>query len=374
MQTTQEFSGLLMPVFVAFGWAGEENALKYALAQLELFIQSLHAQLPLATKSELPFYGLSREAQNVYLAANQAPEQDVHIVFNARPMSLEVQLALTDKESLNKGLKQLNKDPVVAHHMLTQLDPNWTLRVQQMQVDEDTGEQTHYQDLYKDSVSNLSADQAKEIFDKAAYLNGESSWVTPIYLSSRVPSERIAAMGLAVLDVSNEMIASLMPTLRLLTGRRLQKARPGKAPKAATAGKAGKTAADAKAAPTGGDDPLSGLLTQPRVGENVEEFTYTTELKPLHIRRGFINLTAAHWPFFAISTRTETRGVTVVFGGRQDKSSSVWRLQPDDQARLMLGSQVHDWLEEHFEANDQIRITARKIDEDEIRVSLESVR
>jgi hypothetical protein len=363
-----------MPVFVAFGWAGEENAIKYALSQLELFVQMLHAHLPPTIRSELPYYGLSAEAQNVYLAANEEPERDAYIAFNARPMSLEVQFGVTDKEVLNKGLKQLAKDPVVAHHTITQLDPSWMLRVQQMQIDEDSGERTHYQDLYKDSVGNLTSGQAAEIFDKAAYLNNETAWVTPVYLSSRISSERIASMGPAVLELTAELIGTLMPTLRLLTGRRTRKVRPTKPAKATSTTGAVKVIGELK--PTLiGDDELAGIaITQPRVDENIEEFTYTTELMPLHIRRGFINLTSAHWPFFAISTRTETRNVTVVFGGRQDKSSSVWRLQPDDQARLMLGSQVHDWLEEHFEPNDQIRVTARKIDDDEIRVSLDAVK
>jgi hypothetical protein len=243
-----------------------------------------------------------------------------------------------------------------------------------MQVDEDSGERTHYQDLYKDSVGNLTAEQAAEIFNKAAYLNSESGWVTPIYLSSRVASERVAAMGSAVLELTSDLIATLMPTLRLLTGRRTRKARPAKSTKSASAIGAVRVIGEAKPVAAAEDDLIEVVGAQPRMDENVEEFTYTTELKPLHIRRGFINLTPAHWPFFAVSTRTETRGVTVVFGGRQDKSSSVWRLQPDDQARLMLGSQVHDWLEEHFEADDKIRVTARKIDEDEIRVSLDPVK
>lgn len=370
---TQEFSGLPMPVFAAFGWAGEENAIKYALSQLELFIQSLHLRLPQSIRGDLPYYGLSQEAQNVYLSSNQDAEKDAYIAFNARPMSMEVQFGVTDKEALNKGLKQIAKDPVVAHHTITQLDPSWMLRIQQMQVDEDTGERTHYQDLYKDSVGNLSSEQAAEIFNKAAYLNSEPTWVIPIYLSSRVDSERIASMGPAVLELTGELIATLMPTLRLLTGRRTRKAKPAKTTKATSSTNAVRVIGEPKPVLVG-DDEGGASLTQPRVDEDVEEFTYITDLKPLHIRRGFINLTPAHWPFFAVSTRTETRNVTVVFGGRQDKSSSVWRLQPDDQARLILGSQVHDWVEEHFEPNDQIRITARKIDDDEIRVSLDSVR
>ena len=109
------------------------------------------------------------------------------------------------------------------------------------------------------------------------------------------------------------------------------------------------------------------------ISDSVDTFTYLAELKPLHIRRGFVNLTAGHWPFFALNARAQTRDVTIVFGGRQDKHSSVWRLQPDDQARLVLGPQVHDWIEENFASSDQIQVTARKLDNNEIRITLEPV-
>ena len=48
-----------MPVFSAFGWAGEENALKFALSQLQLFIETLYARLPADAREELPAFGLS---------------------------------------------------------------------------------------------------------------------------------------------------------------------------------------------------------------------------------------------------------------------------------------------------------------------------
>ena len=48
-----------MPVFSAFGWAGEENALKYALSQLQLFIESLYLRLPADARDDLPAFGLS---------------------------------------------------------------------------------------------------------------------------------------------------------------------------------------------------------------------------------------------------------------------------------------------------------------------------
>ena len=70
MQASKEFTGLTMPVFSAFGWAGEENALKYALSQLQLFIESLYLRLPADARDDLPAFGLSAENQNVYLAVS----------------------------------------------------------------------------------------------------------------------------------------------------------------------------------------------------------------------------------------------------------------------------------------------------------------
>jgi hypothetical protein len=124
-------------------------------------------------------------------------------------------------------------------------------------------------------------------------------------------------------------------------------------------------------------DPLRQAATAhaPLALEDVEpdeEFTFETELKPLHIRRGFINLTPEHWPFFADSARATTRKITVLYGGKSDKESSIWRLQPHDQARLVLSSIVREWLENHFAPNDKIEIRAQKID-DEIQLSLASV-
>lgn len=352
-----------MPVFTAFGWAGEENALKYALSQLETFIQLLYARLPGPAREQFPYHGLSNESQNAYLASADKVEQEAFVFFNARPMSFEVQLGLVNKTTLSKGLAAINKDPVLAHHILTQLDPTWTLRVQQMQIDSDTGERAHHLDLFKDSVQNFSEETAREVFERAAYLNEEEKWVTPIYVSLRLPSERVAAMGTAVIGVCTEQITSLLPIAALLTGHKAKKPKPKPAGKPKNAKSSGEAVPDAA---TPKDPDLIGPSPQ-----LAESFTYLAELKPLHIRRGFVNLTPGHWPFFATTARAETRAVTVVFGGRQDRNCSVWRLTPDDQARLVLGPQVHDWLEENFSASDSIRVTARKIDDNEIRVTLE---
>ena len=360
MQASKEFNGLTMPVFSAFGWAGEENALKFALSQLQLFIEALYARLPADAREDLPVFGLSAENQNVYLASADPYDKEAFIAFNARPMSLEVQLGMVGQNLLSKGLAAINKAPIPAHHVLTQLDPSWTLRVQQMQIDPETGERAHHLDLFKDSVNNLSEEQAREIFGRAAYLTEEDKWVTPVYLSLRLPSERVAAMGLSVLDIAAELVAALLPTLRLFTGRKPRKARAAR-PKA----RAARPAEPTEETPAG-EPTITGSIKA-----MADSFNYVADLKPLHVRRGFINLTPAHWPFFASSSRSETRDVTVVFGGRQDRHSSVWRLQPDDQARIVLGPQVQEWLEETFATSEAIRVLARRLDNDEIRITLE---
>lgn len=363
MQASKEFNGLTMPVFSAFGWAGEENALKFALSQLQLFIETLYARLPADAREDLPTFGISVENQNVYLATADPYDKEAFIAFNARPMSLEVQLGMVGQNLLSKGLAAVNKDPVAAHHVLTQLDPSWTLRVQQMQIDSETGERAHHLDLFKDSVNNFTEEQATEIFGRAAYLTEEDKWVTPVYLSLRLSSERVAAMGLTILDIATELVVALLPTLRLFTGRKPKKARAARAPKAR---------APRPAEPTD-ETPVGEPTITGSIKAMADSFTYIADLKPLHVRRGFINLTPAHWPFFASSSRSETRDVTVVFGGRQDRHSSVWRLQPDDQARIVLGPQVHEWLEETFATSEAIRVLARRLDNDEIRITLEPV-
>jgi len=357
MASIKQFNGLTMPVFTAFGWAGEEAAIKYALEQMELFINVLHTRLPRAIQNKLGHVGVSIANQAVYLAASPEVESDAHIAFYARPMSLELQLAITDEKVLAKGWKEAQKQPALAHRLITELGADWSLRVQQMQIDEETGEASHYQDLYKDSVVNLDEETAAAVFDKAAYLNGEDKWLTPIYLSRRFPSEQASNMGPAIIDVMSEHVASLMPILSFLTGR--------KAAKESSA----RTKASAR-------QKVKAAVPEPVIQESQidpeEGFTYVSVLKPLHLRRGFVNLTSKHWPFFAVNSRTETRPVTVYYDGIYDKDSAVWRLLPNDQARLVLSPAVHQWLEDHFEANDRVQVTAKKLDGQEIQISLKT--
>ncbi|MCB9008479.1 MAG: hypothetical protein H6656_14095 [Ardenticatenaceae bacterium] len=358
MSSKTAFTGLSMPVFTAFGWAGEETAINYALDQLEQFVHLLHANLSRQAKGDLPFAGLSRANRSVYISAAEAPEEDLHLAFFARPLSLEMQLAITDKKALAKALKNAEAQPVMAHRLITELGAEWSLRLQQMQVDDESGEQAHYQDLFKDSITALSPELSAETMSKASYLNSEDKWVTPFYLSRRIPAEQAAAMGLAVTDVLRDQIDELLPLIHFLTGRRATSKRKAK-PKARTVKPmmGGKVAEETAAS--------LNVVLKPEDG-----FTHVSRIKPLHLRRGFINLTSAHWPFFTINSRTETRPVTIYYDGVYDKDSAVWRMLPNDMARIVLSPPVHHWFEENFSENDEIHVTVTRLDDDEIQISL----
>lgn len=348
-----QFNGLTMPVFTAFGWAGEEQAQKYALAQLEAFITHLHASLPRRVQNVLPFYGLSAEMQGVYLAANQDPEKDLHIAFYARPMSLEIQLAITDKMAVGRALKPAAANPEQWRDMLQALGAAWTLHIKQMELDEETGERTSYQELYKDSVEKLDEETAESVSSRANFLNSEPQWVTPFFLSRRIPSEQVASMGQQVVGVMVDEIRELVPLLELMTG---------KAEKAAQ-----KPAAKAKAKPKKEPTPVTEIDPE-------NQFVYVTELKPLHIRRGFVNLTPEHWDFFAQSARATTREVTVLYGeDKKDDKSSVWRLASNDMARIVLSDRVRSWFRDSFDAGDRVQVTATKRKDEKIELLLELV-
>lgn len=357
MSANNQFTGLPMPVFTAFGWAGEETAIQFALEQLETFIQQLHAGLSREARGILPHAGLNNETQSVYLAGAEEVETDIYISFFARPMSLEMQLGITDKKALVKTYKSATAQPTMAHRLVTELGPEWSIRLQQIQVDEESGEQANYQDLFKDVVAKLDPDSAKELMEKAAYLNGDDKWVVPFYLSRRFPSEQIAAMSGAVIDVLSEQIDTLIPLMRFLTSKRKPTKRKSTKTKAKTSKKSKTKAAT---------DTAVSIPTE-------DGFSYVSDIKPLGLRKGFINMTTQHWPFFSINSRTETRAVTVYYDGIYDKASSVWRLQPHNMARLVLSPQVHHWFQDNFEPNDQIQLSVAKLDGDEIQISLKQV-
>ncbi|MCP4357767.1 MAG: hypothetical protein GY796_07120 [Chloroflexi bacterium] len=357
MSTTQQFAGLSMPVFTAFGWAGQEAAVNYALEQLEVFILSLQASLPRSVQAEFGYAGLSRQSQTVYLAANEDVESDIQVVFIARPTSLEMQLVLTDKKMLTKSLKLAEAKPMIAHRLITELGSDYSFRVQQMQVDEETDTASHYQDLFKDGVVKLDEETAVAVISKAAYLNSEEQWVTPLYVSRRFEAEKISVMRRVALDVIGQEIQNLMPLIQFLTGHKVSKKKKAKS----------KKRAKVKSIPS------SKEVAVPEIIAPEDGFIYLSEIKPLHLSRGFVNMTPDHWPFFSINSRTVIRPVTVYYDGIYDKESSVWRLRPSDIARLVLSPRVHQWLEDNFENGDYIQLLVKNLEDKEIQISLKPI-
>lgn len=357
MPSSNQFTGLQMPVFTAFGWAGEEKAIEFALSQLELFINSLYYNLHRDIQAQFPYHGLDKASQSVYLSTTENPEEGVFISFNARPMSLELRLGITDKATLTKAYKSLEAAPSTFYQLATELGAEWHLHLQQMEYDEDQGTASNYQDVYKDTVMKLDIDSTATILSRAAFLNSEDQWLVPFYLSKRIDSEKASTMGSAILQVMGEQISDLMPIVKMITGKpRRSKTKAKKA---------------SESRPRTAKPVEETMIRRPSEAADLERFTYISELKPLHIRRGFVNMTPNHWPFFAINARTEIRDVSVKYEEKINKKSAVWRLVPTDQARLVLAPQVQEWLEENFGSNDRIQVTAIKLNDDDIQITLD---
>jgi hypothetical protein len=352
--SSNQFNGLAMPVFTAFGWAGEEAAQEFALSQLELFIESLFFNLPRDSQAQFPFYGLDRASKSVYLSTEEDPTAGPYIAFYARPTSWEMGFTINDKLALKKAYTAASARPATFYDTLVTLDASWKLRFQQMEYDPDERKATHYKDILYDAINSLNDEKLAEDVERAAFLSGEDQWLVPFYLSRRQDSEKISAMRIAVIPSTVEDVNSLLPLVRLLTGK-ARKARK-KAPPA--------------------PPPLESKETEDKdvaQDDGSARFTYVGELQGLHIRRGFINLTPRHWPFFSISARTETRPITALYGDKKDDECAVWRLVPNDQARIVLSPAAHDWLQEHFDAGDSIEVQAVKTSDDQITITLGGV-
>jgi hypothetical protein len=343
-----------MPVFTAFGWAGEDTAQEFALSQLELFIESLFFNLPRDSQAQFPFYGLDRASKSVYLATEEDPTSGPYIAFYARPTSWEMGFTINDKAALKKAYTAASARPATFYDTLINLDANWKLRLQQMEYDPEEKKATHYKDILYDAITSMKDERLAEDIERAAFLSGEDQWLVPFYLSRRQDSEKFSAMRIAVIPSTVEDVNAMVPLVRLLTG------------------KARKARKKARPAPP----PLETKTTEDE-GEIQEDgaarFTYVSELQGLHIRRGFINLTPRHWPFFSVSARTETRSITVLYDDKKDEKCAVWRLVPNDQARIVLSPAAHDWLQEHFDAGDSIEVQAVKTSDNHITLTLGGV-
>ncbi len=353
MSAPGQLTGLPMPVFAAFGWAGEENAINFALSQLEAFIHELHPALSREARSEFPHFGMDRATQTIFIAAKREAEEGPYIAFLARPTTLEMRFSVTDRAVINRGLRAAEKNPADWHRYLRGLGENWSIHLQQNLVDEESGGESFYQDIYKGSVLELDEETCQNVTGRAAFLNSEAKWVTPVYISHRIPSEQAAGMGRDLATYLADEIDRLMSILFLFTHSNTTTRKEKK--KAAARAKTVEAAPEAPAAPA---------------RDSHRSFTYIAELKPLHIRKGFINLTPRHWPFFADSARSETRQVTVIFEGRSDNNSAVWRLQPNEMARIVLGEKPHIWLEKNFSPESTIQVHASRSRDDEIQIEL----
>lgn len=352
-----------MPVFTAFGWAGEENAIKFALEHLDVFIRTIHDSLSPEVKTLLPFWGMNKEAQTVYLAANADPERGPYIAFYARPQSFEMRIAITDRAAINRGLKVAEKDQKRWFQQLNSLGDDWYLHLQQMHVDEESGEISFYQDLFKDSVLSLNPDNCASMTSRAAFLNSEAKWVTPVSISYRIDSGQAAGMSSQLISEVQEQLEKSLALVGVFSRKQ----------KSATV-KKGRTkkTGGIKRTISGGEATTKTVDKKAVKEEAIKEFSYVSLLKKLHLRKGFINLTSKHWPFFAKTARTQTRPVTVCFGEETDKEATVWRLQPDDVARIVLGDKSHGWLESNFSTESQINVHVTRMEGDEIQIRLEA--
>ncbi|MCL4871598.1 MAG: hypothetical protein KJ063_21780 [Anaerolineae bacterium] len=363
-----QFSGLTMPVFSAFGWAGEEAAVKYALSQLELFIRQLHGALPQEVQSMLPHFGVDHESQTVYLASSRNLEAEPYITFQARPLSFEMSLHIRDEMHIGKMLSVAERQFDSWYTVVQQLGEDWTIRIQQMEIVEG-GRPSHYQDLVKGPVVELERDAALEIINRALYLHGEEKWITPLYFTLRLHADIVSGMGPVVIATYREQISRLLPLLQFILAPR-----KGSTPARPTKGAKTRTPRSQQAATTSvirANEPAAPPMTDEQDQEIL--FHYISELKPLHIRKGFINLKPHHWTFFALSPRTETRPVIIRYHNKKDSDSAIWHMTTDNQTRIMLGAGAQHWLENNFAANDSIEVTAYRVKEKEIELLLKPV-
>ena len=356
MTTTSPFLGLTMPVFTAFGWAGEAQAVEFALDQLKQFSQGLHEQMPREGQLLMPHSGLDTESQCAYLANSLETSKDMYITYHCSPFAFRKALSLLARPALDRAFKTIQANPKDWMKIVTELGDGWEIRMQQMEFDPETEQATHYKDLFKDKASKLTAEESAELIDRMLYLNGEEKWLAPIYFTKSFSSEFVAAMNTSVTTEMAKEIELIVPLLRMLAGGIRRQAAPKKAPKKRAPKKQKKSTS-------------ASALSEAQV----DEFTYTSQLKPMHIRKGFVNLTPAHWPFFSLNSRTVVRPIILHYDGHVDEESTMWRLVPDDTARLMLSDKATRWMSDNCQSNDKVQITARKAEEKVIVIDLERV-
>ena len=359
MSPASSFTGLSMSVFTAFGWAGELNALKFALGQLHDFIHTLRPKLGRDAQRLFAHCGLDEESRTVYLAINPAVEEEPHLRFAASPSYFEMRLSITQRTPLVRGLKTAEADAVLWHRQVAELGTEWQLHIQQFQVDEETGSMTNYQDVFKGGLAEWDLQASTAATSRALFLNNDPRWLATFHLYRRWKAEPISIMGEKLIGVMSQEVDRLMPVVTrfaLPLKPAANKRRGGRAPR-----------------PQPVAEQIPTPISQASPTAAPTQFTYTAELKPLHIRKGFINLTAEHWPFFTDSVRLNSRPVTLYYAGKYDKETTVWRLQPEEIARIVLGEKVQGWFAKTFDGRTQVKVTATKLPQDEIQINLSQV-
>ena len=362
MSAIGEFTGLPLPVFTAFGWAGEEAAIQFALDHLKVFIDTLHANLSDEARLEFPIRGINQDAQLAYLGTGRDVEEGPYIAFTARPNFLELRLTITNRLVVHRGLRAAEKEPDRWYAQVKKLSDSWSMQIEQRLIEEESGIESHYGDLFKDAIARLDLEASKKAISRGVFLNGEDKWLIPMYFSFRINSIEASSMNSKLIPFIAAKIDEILPMLRMFT----RKQGRASAIKGKSSGKVVRRVNGSRKG-TGGRSKSAEAVSTPEIPKT---FAYETEIKPLHLRKGFINLTTYHWEFFAQGPRTEIRPITVFYGDQTDKASTVWRLQPDNRARVVLSEPVHAWLQANFPPNSKISISATKLLSDEIEVKI----
>jgi len=337
-----EFNGLTMPVFNAFGWIQKDDVIEFALDQLQQFATDLYKNLPRDLQLLFPYYGLDKETQGVYLARTNNISDDIYITFYAKPKSLRMAINMNAQSTIGKSMSSVQENLNVWVKTMLSIMGDWEVTAQQLEVNEKNNEMLLYKELYKDAPKNLSMAASTELIERMIYLQEDPKYTMGFVITKNWPSQFIAGMGEKVGKQIALELTEVAPVIMQLAGGVKFAAKKKETKKRTVAKRQKATSATA-------------------VKENqIEQFTYHATLKPLHIRKGFINMTPAHWPFFSKTARTEVRDITVRYETTVDKKSSVWRMVPNDMARIVLSDQTQRWLSNTFSADEQIQINAIK--------------
>jgi len=359
MANSQQFTGLTMPVLSAFGWTGEEAAMTFALSQLEEFINLLYEELSIDMRRLFPYHGLDREGRRGYFSTQKDPDSGVAIEFSPRPLSLRIGLSALESGAIRQALDEAKADGQRWFELVGALGEGWNLQIQQVRLRRSGEEETETQALYDGPVRELDLQTAVIMASQAALLNDEEQWRTPIRFVRRLEAEKVAALGMEVIRHTQIEVSRLLPLLKLFLGKLDQEVVVGEE----------EEVVELKPVIEVEETVIENL----KAASKLSEFVYVADLKALHIKKGFINLTPLHWPFFARTARAATREVSVLFNEEDDDNSSVWRLVDNEQARLVLGQKAQRWMVKQFAPRDRIIVEASKVDGGNIEVRLSHV-